>query len=94
MPMQWVPPAPFLTYKGRTIYRAYKDQGEIMLSYWFNADQNEEEEYQFDVRGLNPPPGMAFEEGFYDVEWKVAATIIFHMENGDVVFPGYEDVGR
>lgn len=90
MPMQWVPPAPFLTYKGKTIYRAYKDQGEVMLSYWFNADRSEEEEFQFDVRELLVPDWLSGEGSWADEI--VAAIIIWNIEQGNIKFPEGEYV--
>lgn len=56
MPMSWVVPETFLSYKGVTVYHTYKDDmADHRLEFWFTTDYEENPDFNFDVRTLDGP---------------------------------------
>jgi hypothetical protein len=59
MPMTYAPPEVALEHAGKTIYHSYED-GDMdnRLTYWFNTDFAEGDEFEFDVRELKAGHGV------------------------------------
>lgn len=57
---QWIEPELFLKHKGVYVYHCYKDEdwNQEALLFWYTTDEDEDEEYQFDVRKLPVPPSV------------------------------------
>lgn len=63
MPYVWRPPERFLTYRGVTIYHAYKDDlSDVALDFWYSTSDCESpgSAFEFEIREL---PGF---RGRYD----------------------------
>ena len=56
MPLKQVPPDEFLTHLGISVYHAYNDgMQDDPMRYWYVTDINEDDEFEFDIRDLDPP---------------------------------------
>ena len=89
MPKLLVPPEVALEHAGKTIYHSYKD-GDIdgRMTYWFNTDFAEGEEFEFDVRELKAWHAVEdLREQFGPLLGDLQQVLRCAIDDGEIVFP-------
>jgi hypothetical protein len=60
MPFQWVDPELLMEHQGIKIYHVYKDDDvELPLEFWYEAEMEDDDIVEFDVRDLPSVEGIA-----------------------------------